>query len=612
MRIMFSRLVPLASIRASLGHQPYQDNRRNRALRHAAGHRSSAHARFRLENLEDRCLLSGISGITEFPAPVTQVSRDGITAGSDGNIWFTEYGADAIGTINLATDTISSFTVPTANASPYGITAGPDDNLWFTELGANKIGEINPTTHAISEFATPTANSGPLAITAGPDGNLWFSEQRARQIGEINPTTHAISEFALSIGSAIGGYGITAGPDGNIWFTEQGLNKIGRINPTTDVVTWFALPSGVISPEGITAGPDGNVWFTAYSAGDIGMINPTTDAIITFSTPSANAEASGITAGPDGNLWFTESGAGKIASINPTTDAITEYPIPYTGSTPTGITTGPDSNLWFADYGTAAVGVATLASSQLVVTQEPPASVTAGSGFGLTVTAEDSSGNVITSFNGTVTVAIATNPGGATMGGTLTATASSGVATFSGLTLNKATAGYTLEASASGLAAGVTSAITVTPEAATQLVITTEPPATVKVNTGFGFQASIEDQYGNVVTTATNTVSVAFANNPTGATLGGTLRVTASQGVATFSGLKINKTGNGYTLQVSSSGLSSAVTNAINVTKTGMASIVVGSSSSGINAPDPLLAPLVLDSPDLWNSLGFKKRSRSV
>ena len=74
-----------------------------------------------------------------------------------------------------------------------------------------------------------------------------------------------------------------------------------------------------------------------------------------------------------------------------------------------------------------------------------------------------------------------------------------------------------------------------TPAAATQFVITQQPPATVKVSSAFGLQASIEDAYGNVVTTATGTVSVAFANNPTGATLGGTLSVTASQGVASFS-----------------------------------------------------------------------------
>ena len=44
---------------------------------------------------------------------------------------------------------------------------------------------------------------------------------------------------------------------------------------------------------------------------------------------------------------------------------------------------------------------------------------------------------MITSFNGTVTLALASNPGGSTLGGTLTVTASGGVATFSGLTLDK-------------------------------------------------------------------------------------------------------------------------------------------------------------------------------
>ena len=94
----------------------------------------------------------------------------------------------------------------------------------------------------------------------------------------------------------------------------------------------------------------------------------------------------------------------------------------------------------------------------VLVTQQPPASVTAGSVFGLTVEAEDSSGNLLSSFNGTMTLALANNPSGATLGGTLTATASNGVATFSDLTLTRAASGYTLDVSASGLGEGVTSA----------------------------------------------------------------------------------------------------------------------------------------------------------
>ncbi len=99
--------------------------------------------------------------------------------------------------INPTTHAISEFAIPTANAGPEGITAGTDGNLWFTEDGANQIGTINPTTHAISEFAIPPGSSGPQDITAGPDGNLWFTENGADKIGMINPTTHAIKEFRV-------------------------------------------------------------------------------------------------------------------------------------------------------------------------------------------------------------------------------------------------------------------------------------------------------------------------------------------------------------------------------------------------------------------------------
>jgi len=54
--------------------------------------------------------------------------------------------------------------------------------------------------------------------------------------------------------------------------------------------------------------------------------------------------------------------------------------------------------------------------------------------------------------------------------------------------------------------------------------------------------------------------------------------------------------------------LSSATTNAINVTKTGKTIDLAGMAAPP--APDPLIGPLVLDSPDLWDGLRLKKRIR--
>jgi virginiamycin B lyase len=79
--------------------------------------------------------------------------------------------------------TITEFLVPTADSNPWLITAGPDGNLWFTESYINHIGRITPQ-GTITEFAIPHPGSVPDGITAGPDGNLWFTE-RESTIGRI-------------------------------------------------------------------------------------------------------------------------------------------------------------------------------------------------------------------------------------------------------------------------------------------------------------------------------------------------------------------------------------------------------------------------------------------
>ena len=81
------------------------------------------------------------------------------------------------------------------------------------------------------------------------------------------------------------------------------------------------------------------------------------------------------------------------------------------------------------------------------MTTPPPSSVAPGAVFGLAVAAVNPNGRVDTAYNGTMSLALAINPGGATLGGTLQATAVNGVATFSGLTIPKTGNGYTIRVS---------------------------------------------------------------------------------------------------------------------------------------------------------------------
>ena len=67
------------------------------------------------------------------------------------------------------------------------ITAGSDGNLWYTSFANNRIGRITPA-GAITTFADPagtTSTSGPQDITAGPDGNVWFASAANDRIGRV-------------------------------------------------------------------------------------------------------------------------------------------------------------------------------------------------------------------------------------------------------------------------------------------------------------------------------------------------------------------------------------------------------------------------------------------
>src|SRR5215212_4853193 len=67
--------------------------------------------------------------------------------------------------------TIVEFTVPGVGSQPTGITVGSDGNLWFTEFGSSQLGRITPA-GLVEEFVLP-AGRGPDSIVSGPDGALW-------------------------------------------------------------------------------------------------------------------------------------------------------------------------------------------------------------------------------------------------------------------------------------------------------------------------------------------------------------------------------------------------------------------------------------------------------
>jgi FKBP-type peptidyl-prolyl cis-trans isomerase 2 len=429
-----------------------------------------------------------------------------------------------------------SFGLPTVTTSPFNVTAGHATQLVVTTQPAGVVAGHNFSIAVSAEDAyfnvdsTFTGNVS-LALSNNP-GNTSLG-------GTLNATAvKGVANFSnLRLNVAATGYTIQASASGVSAGTSNSFDV------TAGTATQLAVTT---QPSGVSAGVGFGFAVSAEDAlGNVDQTFTGNVAVSLFANPGHSTLGGTLYAKAVQGVATFSGLTLNVADPGYVLQAI------YSGLAPVN---------------TASFTVSAGQATNLVMVTQPPVSVTAGTGFGFVVEALDAFGNVDTSYSGPLTASIANNPGNSTLGGNVNATISQGVATFSGLTLNIADPGYTLQASGNGVSSLTTSAITVNAGKATKLVVTTQPPASVSAGSTITFAVAAEDSFGNVDPTFTNLVSASLSTNPTGATLNGTTTVTVNSGVASFTDLSVNKTGNGYILQASTSGLSSVKGTAFSVT----------------------------------------------
>lgn len=200
---------------------------------------------------------------------------------------------------------------------------------------------------------------------------------------------------------------------------------------------------------------------------------------------------------------------------------------------------------------------------------------------------QDGAGATASTATGTITLAFSANPTGAVLGGTLSAPAVAGVATFPDLQIAKAGQPYSLQASALGVAGATSNSFAVVAGPAAALAIVTAPAGSAASGAPLGVQPVLElrDGLGNVVPQAGVTVTASVASGP--GTLSGTVTaLTNASGRATFIDLAIIGSVGSYTLQFKAPGLTDAVSSAIAIGAGGATQLTFGAAppTTAVNA----------------------------
>lgn len=231
---------------------------------------------------------------------------------------------------------------------------------------------------------------------------------------------------------------------------------------------------------------------------------------------------------------------------------------------------GATSALMVAGLAFVAVSPASAAAgTHLGFTVEPTSTTTAGTALAsFQVTVEDASNNPATDSSATDTIAITSS---CTLTGSTPAAASSAVVNFTGVAITVGTS-CTLTASDTthpGITSAPSTSITVIAAAANKVGYTTAPPVVATVNVALTtFKASVEDTYGNVVTSGAGSAdTITISTATVGCAVGGTTTGPGTAGVSTFSALTITS-GTGCVLTATATGLTVAASAPVTVATT--------------------------------------------
>ena len=443
-----------------------------------------------------------------------------------------DVGASATG----SSGSMSSGAVTTTQPNDLLFAAGASDNT-VTAAGTGFTKRLTGFGNLTEDRAVTT--TGSYAGTATQNGTTWVMQLVA---------------FRAASGAP--------GPPSNLAFVQ------GPSNTTAGAAVTPAVKVAVEDANG-------NIE-TSDNATQVSLAIATNPAGGTLSGGTAVTVASGIATFP--GLSIDKAGTGYTLAAASTPS--------YAGATSTAFNVvaglGPPSKLAFV---------------------QGPSNTTAGAAVtpALKVAVEDANGNIETSDNATqVSLAIATNPAGGTLSGGTAVTVASGIATFPGLSIDKAGTGYTLAAASTPSYAGATST-------AFNVVAGLGPPSKLAFvqgpsNTTAGaavtpaLKVAVEDANGNIETSDNATqVSLAIATNPAGGTLSGGTAVTVASGIATFPGLSIDKAGTGYTLAAASTpsyaGATSTAFNVVAGTPPGSVTYLQGNDRTGFASGESGFTP---------------------
>ncbi len=430
---------------------------------------------------------------------------------------------------------------------------------WIATTQSGTAGTINITTNCHYQSATKAYRFGAASATCG--GSYPISTQATLSLGG-DGTTAGINGFEIPAST------LNPTMSFNLWYTtEDQYDGAWLVYSTASATGPWTAVSDVVSATApyVSAGGYDNV-----------LKSSTTTRIWTKTNNGANGSLKAVTVNLTAlagqKVWF---GFKFHSDISQTYEGV------YID----------DVRLSAPAYGSCTTNTPPPGPAVTYRITNLPTPVGAGDAVTFDVTALDAVGQTATGYTGSATFTSTDAQAQLPSATPFTAGQATGVpVSFRTLGNQTITASDSSDPAITGSAS-----TTITAGAPVELTIVSQP-SNAKAGHALSPAVSVgmKDQFGNVVSTGSNAITVTLGNNPGGATLAGATTVAAVGGVATFFDLALDKVGEGYTLVFSSDGLTGITSASFNITPDAPAKMGYVAQPTTAKAGDAIAPPVQL------------------
>ena len=206
---------------------------------------------------------------------------------------------------------------------PVAVAAGSNGNMWFADYGDSKVSLLNSS-------GQPVSGSGgwggaslafPVALAVDSGHNAWVASQGGQlPVARISAGGSQIAAFNCDCDGASG---IAIDQKGNVWVANYYGDSISELNSSGTLVLGAATGGGVKHPNGIGIDGAGSVWVTNYLGNSLSEIGGSMSAAPgTFLSPSAGfgTDASlfqpfALAIDASGNIWVSNFGSSTLTQF---------------------------------------------------------------------------------------------------------------------------------------------------------------------------------------------------------------------------------------------------------------------------------------------------------